>query len=237
MEVVIVAMAGMVKVTVAAPVTSCPGAHHVGPKYVYINLCQQLFPNPANSLATAGWPVHQRIDGADPAEDLPKTPNTPRGSDLSGPLATAAAAAAAATTTAASAAPIKQVANFASKFYLSHMTLDANETSGAVTLTRLSNPLRRLLERHWEKFGRHFAIRLDYVALKPESALEMFERLQIKIRSPIVFVHAWFHYGPHSYQVGTRSRVTDPVRLSQISGRGLRSGRVGSGLGYGGVCD
>ena len=170
-----------------------------------MNLSQQLFPNPTNSLATAGWLANQGIDDADPADvDLPKTPKTPHSNDLAGPLAAAAAAAAATSAAAATAAPVKRVANFASKFYLSHMTLDANETSGAVTLMRHANPLRRLLERHWEEFGRHYALRLDYEDLKPECALEMFERLQIKIRSPIVFVHAWFHYGPHSYQVAER---------------------------------
>ena len=169
---------------------------------MYLNLYRQLFPNPTNSLATAAWP--QGTNDADPGDDLPKKPKTPHSNDLAGPLAAAAAAAAAATSAAATAAPVKRVANFASKFYLSHMTLDANETSGAVTLMRLANPLRRLLERHWEEFGRHYALRLDYEDLKPECALEMFERLQIKIRSPIVFVHAWFHYGPHSYQVAGR---------------------------------
>ena len=66
---------------------------------------------------------------------------------------------------------------------------------------RILDPLRRIVERHWEEFGRHFSNRLDYESLKPEVALDMFESLQMKIRSPIIFAHAWFHHGPMSYQV------------------------------------
>ena len=63
------------------------------------------------------------------------------------------------------------------------------------------DPLRHVIERHYEEYGRHFCTRLDYEALDPQDASDIFEALRIKIRTPIVFVHAWFHYGTHSYQV------------------------------------
>ena len=66
---------------------------------------------------------------------------------------------------------------------------------------RILNPIRRLMQRHSDEFGRHLCVRMDYVSLNPTEALNIFETLQIKIRSPIVFVHAWFHYGAHSFQV------------------------------------
>lgn len=81
---------------------------------------------------------------------------------------------------------------------------------------RILDPLRRIVERHWEEFGRHFSNRLDYESLKPEVALEMFESLQMKIRSPIIFAHAWFHHGPMSYQVirGEEFQYFDPISIS-----------------------
>ena len=64
------------------------------------------------------------------------------------------------------------------------------------------NPLRASADQFFEDYGRHLAVRLDYESLSARDALKIYEELQIKIRSPILFVHAWFHYGPHSYQVG-----------------------------------
>jgi len=81
---------------------------------------------------------------------------------------------------------------------------------------RVLNPVRVLARRHWDEFGRHLCVRMDYLDLNQKDALSMFEKLQIKIRSPIIFVHAWFHYGPHSYQVihGEEFQYVDPVDIS-----------------------
>ena len=89
------------------------------------------------------------------------------------------------------------------QYYLSLMTEGAALTGEEPPPTRPRvrvNPLRSSADQFFEVFGRHLAVRLDY-DLSSQDALEIYELLQIKIRTPILFVHAWFHHGPHSYQV------------------------------------
>jgi len=95
------------------------------------------------------------------------------------------------------------------KTYASHLLIVEEEN----TTEMVSNPLRSLLNDHWAQFGRNYHVRMDYDACDVSKAIEMFEKLQIKIRTPILFAHAWFHYGPHSYQVirGEDFEYVDPV--------------------------